>query len=179
MRESSVKIYHIVAMDENYVIAKNGRIPWKISQDLKRFRELTSCHAIIMGRVTLEFDLKNKPLPNRLNVVLSRQYDASTYPDTSLVIVDTVGKALQVCNDKGYNEVYIIGGGSIYEQTLPLVDEIRLTQVHTEVLYTENDDMVYYTNFDEQGDWTISYQKSYGEYSYIDYVRTTAVSNAS
>jgi dihydrofolate reductase len=113
-------IYHVVAVSKNGVIGKNGKLPWHFSSDLKFFKKLTTGHTVIMGRVT--FDSIGKPLPNRRNIVVSRQ--ARSVPGVEFA--PSVAEALKLA--KG-GEVFIIGGASIYKETLDLVDAIYLTHI--------------------------------------------------
>ena len=115
-------LYHVVAVSKNGVIGKDGKLPWHFSSDLKFFKNLTTGHAVIMGRKT--FDSIGKPLPNRENIVISRQAHAET---AGVKFVQSVDEALkQTRQDK----VFIIGGASIYKETAHLVDGVYLTQIH-------------------------------------------------
>lgn len=112
----------IVAMSENRVIGAKGEIPWHLPKDLKRVKELTTGHAIIMGENT--YNSIGKPLPNRLNVVMSLD---DTFNPPWVTVVRSIDEALEACQD--YNEVFIFGGGQIYELFLPYVDRIYMTFV--------------------------------------------------
>lgn len=114
----------IVAVSENDVIGKDNNLIWRLRNDLKRFKELTSGHCIIMGRKT--FESFPKPLPNRTHIVITRQKD---YKAAEGVIItnsleDAINEATQDTNP------FIIGGGEIYKQALTLVGTIELTRVH-------------------------------------------------
>lgn len=114
----------IVAVDENNAIGKDNDLIWHLSDDLKRFKELTSGNTIIMGRKT--FESFPKPLPNRKHIVITRQKDYRA-PE-GVVVVNSIKEALdKVKNDKN---PYIIGGGQIYSEALPLANKIELTRVH-------------------------------------------------
>ena len=114
-------IYHVVAVSKNGVIGKDGKLPWHFPADLKFFKNLTTGHTVIMGRKT--FDSIGKPLPNRENIVISRQ-SRSGMPGVEFVTsIDAALKRAQ----KG--EVFIIGGDSIYRETIGLVDGIYLTRI--------------------------------------------------
>ncbi|CAG7579955.1 MAG: dihydrofolate reductase [uncultured marine phage] len=116
----------IVAMSENNVIGKDNQLIWKQSDDLKRFKELTSGKPVIMGRKT--YDSIGRPLPNRLNIVVSRNKDLMI---EGCIVVDDLGKAFKKA---GYDkEVFIIGGSSIYKEAFKYASEIYLTMIHTEV----------------------------------------------
>lgn len=118
----------IVAMDEKRGIGKAGKLPWRLSSDLKRFRELTMGHHMIVGRKT--FESIGKPLPGRQTIVVTR--DASFKADGCLVAA-SVEAALALAQDRGETEVFVIGGAEIYTQTLDAADRVYLTQVHAEV----------------------------------------------
>ena len=132
-------IAHIVAASENNVIGKDNGLPWSIPEDLKWFRDRTKGRALIMGRKT--FESVGHPLPHRLNVVVTRQSDFAknlpTFPEHSPVLVtDNIDSALKICQEvapKYHNEIFIIGGGEVYKQSLNLVNTIYLTRVHTEI----------------------------------------------
>jgi dihydrofolate reductase len=128
-------IAHIVAAAKNGVIGNNGELPWRIPEDMKWFRERTRGRALIMGRKT--FEAVEHPLPNRLNVVVTRQknYVAKNPGDakTPVHVVATLEQAIDYCKAKAaqyQNEIFIIGGGEIYKQSLKFVDTIYLTRIH-------------------------------------------------
>ena len=121
-KKSSLTI--IVAAGENNAIGKNNDLIWHLSKDLKRFKELTNGHHIIMGRKT--FESFPKPLPNRTHVVITRQKDY-TAPD-GVIIVNNLADAIDASR-KDLNP-FIIGGGEIYKQAMPLVDKLEITRVH-------------------------------------------------
>lgn len=118
----------IVAMDEKRGIGKAGKLPWRLSSDLKRFRELTMGHHMIVGRKT--FESIGKPLPGRQMIVVTR--NASFKPDGCLVAA-SVQAALVAAQERGETEVFVIGGAEIYTQTLDVADRVYVTQVHAEV----------------------------------------------
>ena len=118
----------IVAMDEKRGIGKAGKLPWRLSSDLKNFRELTMGHHMIVGRKT--FDSIGKPLPGRQMIVVSR--DRGFKPEGCLV-AGSVQDALNIANERGETELFVIGGAEIYSQTLQAADRLYLTQVHAEV----------------------------------------------
>jgi len=115
-------------MDEKRGIGKDGRLPWRLSSDLKRFRELTMGHHMIVGRKT--FESIGKPLPGRQTIVVTR--NASFKPDGCLVAA-SVQAALALAQERGETEVFVIGGAEIYAQTLEVADRVYLTQIHAEV----------------------------------------------
>lgn len=122
----------IVSVSENWVIGKDNKLLWKLSSDLKNFKKLTTDRVVIMGQKTLE-SLPNGPLPNRTNIVLTDDPDYSAKDVIpSFSISDALNKARYYDGD-GDNEIFIIGGGSIYKQFLPLVNKLYLTVVHTKI----------------------------------------------
>lgn len=116
----------IVAVADNGVIGNQGAIPWRQKADMQFFRQTTSGHPIIMGRATFE-SFKNGPLPNRQNIVVTRNAD---YTALGATVVHSLEQALQAAQDA--DEVFIIGGGAIYEQSLPLATKLYITRIHAE-----------------------------------------------
>lgn len=120
-----MKISIIVAVSENGVIGKDNRLLWHLSSDLKRFKALTTGHTIVMGRNT--FLSIGKALPNRRNVVLSHTMKSGDVENVEVFdSLETFQKTIQ--NEE---EVFIIGGGKVYHQFLPLASKVYLTRVHT------------------------------------------------
>jgi dihydrofolate reductase len=118
----------IVAMDEKGGIGKNNELPWHISSDLKRFKQLTLNHHIAMGRKT--FQTIGKPLPGRVTIVISRQKD---YKPDGCVVVNTLDAAIKLADEKKETELFIIGGGEIFSQSIDIADKIYLTIVHADI----------------------------------------------
>lgn len=117
----------IVAMSQNRVIGQEGKLPWYLPADLKRFRQLTTGHSVIMGRKTFQSILARlgKPLPERKNIILTRKHDFSA---PGCTLVTSLNEALQAAKGE---EVFVIGGAQIYDLTLPLVQRLYLTLVQT------------------------------------------------
>lgn len=113
----------IVAVDLKNGIGKNNLLPWHLPADLKYFKSVTSGHPIIMGRKT--FDSIGKVLPNRKNIIISRQNDLVI---PGAIITDSLEKSFKLC--KTEEKVFVIGGAQIFQQALPLADEIYLTLIH-------------------------------------------------
>jgi dihydrofolate reductase len=114
----------IVAVSEDWGIGKNNELLWHISEDLKRFKRLTTGKSVIMGKRTWE-SLPRKPLPGRKNIVLTdNPKEAIENAITAYSIDDAIGK----CEKN--EEVFIIGGGSIYSQFMPVADRLYITHVH-------------------------------------------------
>jgi len=114
----------IVAIAKNNAIGKNNDLLWHISGDLKRFKQITTGNTLIMGRRTF-FSLPNGALPNRRNIVIT---DCPEDCCPGAELVQSIEEAIRVCDTDKEN--FIIGGGMIYTQFLPIADKIYLTQVH-------------------------------------------------
>ena len=114
-------LYHVVAVSKNGVIGKNGGLPWRFPADLKFFKHLTTGHTVIMGRKT--FDSIGKALPNRQNIVISH---GTHSPMAGVEFVTSVEAALALSAE---GDVFVIGGASIYRETLRLIDGIYLTRI--------------------------------------------------
>lgn len=113
----------IAAVAENNVLGKDNELVWHLPNDFKRFKALTTGHHIIMGRKT--FESFPKPLPNRTHIIITRQKE---YQAEGCITVDSIEKALAIC-PKDQN-VFVIGGGEIYQLALPFTDKIEITRVH-------------------------------------------------
>jgi dihydrofolate reductase len=120
-----MKITLIVAVSENNVIGRDGKLPWDLPDDLKRFRQLTKGHTVIMGRKTHESI--GRPLPDRRNIIITRQ---SEYMSDGCEVVHSLDEALALCVD---DDAFVIGGGEIYAQALVYAHRIELTRVHTDI----------------------------------------------
>lgn len=118
----------IVAVSENGVIGKNNELPWKLSSDLKRFKYYTKGKAVIMGRKT--FESIGQPLSERINIILSKK---KGYKPEKTLVFSELSDAFNFAADNNLEEVFVIGGADIYEQTFALADRIYLTKVHTTV----------------------------------------------
>lgn len=114
----------IVAISENSVIGKNGDLPWRISEDLKWFKRITLGHTLLMGRKTWE-SLPGA-LPKRENWVLS----STIQPSSTIRVFQKLQDALDAAKDR---TLFIIGGGELYRQTLPLCDELYVSEVHRSI----------------------------------------------
>nr|AIA12221.1 Dihydrofolate reductase [uncultured bacterium] len=117
----------LVAMDEKRGIGKDGGLPWRLSSDLKRFRELTMGHHIIVGRKT--FESIGRPLPGREMIIVTR---GESFAPEGCFIARSVEDAILFARDRGESELFICGGAEIYAQTLGAADRIYLTLVHAD-----------------------------------------------
>jgi dihydrofolate reductase len=118
----------VVAVGDNGAIGKDGKIPWRIPEDLKHFKNVTMGHAIIMGRKT--WDEVKRPLPGRRNLVVSRQTDLVLEGAEVFGSVEAAIDAARATDA----EPHVIGGSAIYEVALPLATRIHLTEVHRDVV---------------------------------------------
>jgi dihydrofolate reductase len=118
----------IVAMSENRVIGKDNKLPWHLPADLKHFKEITTGHFIIMGRKT--FESIGKPLPNRTNIVLSRQ---GHFQASGCHTVTSIEAAISQAQAAHEQEIFIIGGAEIYRQLLANIQRLYLTIVHCDM----------------------------------------------
>jgi dihydrofolate reductase len=126
---SGVNIALIVAMSEDGTIGDKGKIPWHISDDLKRFKRLTMGHPIIMGRKT--YESIGKPLPGRTNIILTRS--ALFIAPPGVLTFDSIGAALDRCRQQNEKLVFIVGGSDVYRQALPQAGQLFVTEVHQRV----------------------------------------------
>lgn len=119
----------IVAMSANHAIGKDNKLMWHIPEDLKRFKEITSGHHVIMGRKTYEsiIDQLGKPLPNRTSIVITRNKDYEIQEGG--IVVSSIEEAFKAAEDLGETEVFVIGGGEIYDNTVGVVDTIYMTRL--------------------------------------------------
>lgn len=120
-----MNITMIAAMAENRVIGKDNQLIWHFPDDLKRFKKLTSGHHVIMGRKT--YESMNRPLPNRVNIVISRNPD---YKAEGCLIATSLEAAVELVQDD--EQPFIIGGAEIYRLGLELAKTIELTLIHAE-----------------------------------------------
>jgi len=134
----------LVAMDEHNGIGKDNRLPWHLSADLKRFKALTMGHYLIMGRKT--YESIGRPLPGRIMVIITRSPD---YQVENCLVAHSLEEALGIAEQAGESEAFVIGGGQIFAQALPMADRIYLTRVQT---VSEAD--VFFPEFDAR-DWVV------------------------
>lgn len=123
-----MQITAIAAMSQNRVIGSDNEIPWYLQEDFKFFKKTTLNHHIIMGRKT--FESIGKPLPKRTNIVITRN---PFFIASNVITASSLENALAIAAENGETEAFIIGGGTIYQQSLPMLDKIYLTEVATEV----------------------------------------------
>lgn len=163
-----MKISLIAAVAKNNVIGKDNELTWRLPVDFKRFKSITSEHFILMGRKS--FESLDKPLPNRTHLVITRNSDYHV-PEGHFVF-DSVESAFTFCKKMNVDTLYVIGGGEIYTLTLPLADELLLTEVDA----TPEGD-AYFPEFDH-GDWKETFREFHPEdekhehsFSFVNYSR--------
>ena len=123
----------IVAASENRVIGKDNDLAWHLPDDMKFFKNSTKGHHIIMGRKNYDsIPLKYRPLPNRTNIIVSRQEGFSAI---GCIAVKSVEEGIEIARQAGDQEPFVIGGGQIYKYALEndLIDRVYLTRVHTKI----------------------------------------------
>ena len=121
----------IVAMAQNRVIGLNNQMPWHLPADLAWFKKNTLNKPVIMGRKT--FESIGRPLPNRHNIVISRQIESIDNKISNVSWVKSIDEAISFAQKQQPDEVFIIGGGNIYKQVLPLIDRLYLTHIDAEL----------------------------------------------
>jgi len=114
----------IVAFDENYIIGDQGKLIWYCPEDLKHFKSITTNNIVVMGRKT--FESIGKPLPNRINIVLSR--NVISHP--GVISMNSIQDVLNFYKERANNELFIIGGAEIYRQFYPYIDRMYITRIH-------------------------------------------------
>lgn len=132
----------LVAMDERRGIGKQGRLPWRLSKDMKRFRELTMGHHIVVGRKT--FESIGKPLAGRQMIIVTRDRD---YKVAGCFTVHSITDAIEMARAHGETELFICGGAEVYRETLDLAERIYLTEVHA-----DSDADIFFPEFNRD-DW--------------------------
>jgi len=120
-----MKVSGIVALSENGIIGKKGKIPWHLPNDLKQFRNLTEGHCVVMGRKT--YESIGRPLSNRTNIVITR----GTYP--GVVITPSFEWALEFARFQKETELFVIGGAQVYKAAEPFMARLYVTVVHTQI----------------------------------------------
>lgn len=135
----------IAALTKNRVIGKNNDLPWKLPDDMKFFMETTKGHHVILGRKNYDsIPPKFKPLPNRTNIVVTRQ---KNFKAPGCTVVDSVEKGLDIARQNKEPEAFIIGGAEIYKLGLPHTDRLYLTEIDASI-----DGDTYFPAFD-QTEW--------------------------
>jgi len=156
----------IAAIAENNAIGLNGKLLYWLPADLKRFKALTTGHTIIMGRKTFE-SLPKGALPNRRNIVLTRS--KRDFPGAE--VFPSLAQALDSCSAN--EDIYIIGGASVYAEALPLADRLCLTEVHD----TPQEADAFFPEFNHR-EWQVAFREEHEpdekhdqSFDFVDYVR--------
>lgn len=118
----------IAAVSKNGVIGKNNEVPWYLPADMRYFKNKTLNHHVIMGRKTLDSIVN--PLPKRTNIILTRD---PFFIASNVIVVHDVEEALEIAEQNGEEEVFILGGAEIYKLSLPYTDRLYITEVDVEV----------------------------------------------
>ncbi|MBV7441634.1 dihydrofolate reductase [Weeksellaceae bacterium TAE3-ERU29] len=157
------KLISIVAIAKNNVIGKDGQLIWHIPEDLKRFKNLTLGHPMIMGRKT--FESFPKPLPGRIHIVLS---STPKEDRENIIWVDSIEKAIAKAKELDNEKAFIIGGGNIYKQTMNLVDELEITKIDAyfegDTFFPEIDKNIFKLKKSEKIDIGKDFDISYNRY---------------
>ncbi|WP_246479333.1 dihydrofolate reductase [Kaustia mangrovi] len=123
------RLVYVVAAGENGVIGRDGGLPWRLSSDLRRFKEITMGKPLVMGRKT--YESIGRPLPGRDNIVVTRR---GGFAPEGVIVADSLEAALKVAEEKararGADEIAVIGGGEIFEALMDRVERIYLSRVH-------------------------------------------------
>jgi len=155
-------ISHLVALSNNFVIGVNNDLPWKLKKDLQHFSAYTQNKAIVMGRKT--FESIGRPLPNRKNIVISSSLESQE----SLEVVPNLNQAIEIANqwnkdNSAEEEIVLIGGGYVFEESKNIVNKLVLTRVECEI-----DGDVFYPQID-LSDWKEISRESYKSDSENEY----------
>ena len=155
-------ISHLVALSNNFVIGVNNDLPWKLKKDLQHFSAYTQNKAIVMGRKT--FESIGRPLPNRKNIVISSSLESQE----SLEVVPNLNQAIEVASqwnkdNLAVEEIVLIGGGYVFEESKNIVNKLVLTRVECEI-----DGDVFYPQID-LSDWKETSRESFKQDSENEY----------
>lgn len=148
----------IVAVDKNWGIGANNKLLVSIPADMKFFRQETTGKVVVMGRKTLETFPNKRPLPNRTNIVITRD---KNYQAAGAIIVHNIEQLMEELKKYEEEQIYVIGGGKVYEELLPYCNMVHVTKID----YAYEAD-TYFPNLDEKPEWQIT--QSSGEQTYFD-----------
>ncbi len=153
-----------VAVAKNRVIGGDNDLPWNFPDDLKHFKKITTGKTVLMGRKTYDsiFKRLGKPLPNRKNIVVTRNYKPEDYP-TGVLVFKSPEEAIEAMKSE---DIYIIGGAQMYAQFLNKADKMYMTHVHGE--YPGD---AFFPEVDFENDWTKIEEEPHEEYTYATYIR--------
>jgi dihydrofolate reductase len=163
----------IAVVAANHVIGRDNKLPWHQSADLKRFKALTMDHHVLMGRKT--YQELGKPLPGRVNVVIT---NSPHFAPEGVAIARSIDEAIARAEASGDEEIFIIGGGEIFRQTLHRVDRMYVTQIHADVAGD-----TFFPEFDHVNEWRLvdredfeADEKNDYPFSFLTYERAVAAS---
>jgi dihydrofolate reductase len=158
----------IVIVSSNNVIGRDNKLPWHMPADLKRFKNLTMGHHVLMGRRT--FDEIRKPLPGRVNVIITRD---PHFAAEGVALSRSIDEAINKAEAAGDLEVFLIGGGEIFNQVMHRADRMYMTRIHADI---EGD--TYFPDFDDVNEWKLieaehfeADEKNAYPYSFLTYER--------
>ena len=151
----------IAAVDSNWAIGNKNQLLVSIPADMKMFRQETTGKVVVMGRKTLESFPNQKPLPNRTNIVVTRN---KSYKVDGAIVVYSIEELLEELKKYDTNDIYIIGGETIYRQMLPYADVCHITKIDREY---EAD--AYFPNLDEMDNWEITGDSDEQTYFDLEY----------
>lgn len=152
----------IVAVDKNWAIGYQNKLLVRIPEDMRFFRDKTNGKAVIMGRNTLESFPSGRPLKNRTNIVITSDRD---YKVPDVTVVNSIEEALEEAGKFKSEDVFVIGGASIYKQMLPFCDVAYVTKIDYE--YQAD---TYFPNLDNMKDWVLACESD--EHTYYDLAYT-------
>lgn len=152
----------IVAVDKNWAIGYKNELLVRIPNDHKHFREETTGKVVVLGRKTLETFPQGQPLKNRTNIILSRNKD---YKVKDAIVVHSIDELKEELNKYNSEDIYIIGGESVYREMLPYCDVAHVTKIDRE--YQAD---AYFPNLEETGEWEITADSEEQTYFDIEYV---------
>jgi dihydrofolate reductase len=139
----------IVAVDEKNGIGKSGGLPWRLPSDLKRFKKITMGHHLLMGRKT--YETIGRPLPGRVMIIVTRKKD---YHPEGCIIVNSIEEGIDHANRKNESELFIIGGGEIFTETIEFAGKIYLTTVHADTMAD-----IFFPGY-EMSNWTVLHKEA-------------------
>lgn len=152
----------IASADQNWAIGKDNQLLVRIPDDMKRFRQMTTGNVVVMGRKTLESFPNQAPLKDRVNIVMTRNMD---YQPKGVVIVHSVEELKKELEKYDTNDVFVIGGDSIYKQLLDMCDTAHITKI--DYAYAADS---YFPNLQEREDWQMVEESE--EQTYFDVIYT-------
>jgi len=123
-----MQISMVVAVSDNNAIGGGGALLWRLPKDMEHFKKITMGHHVLMGRKTWEsIPAKFRPLPGRVNLIVTRQKD---FKAEGAIVVKSLDEGIELAQKAGEHELMVIGGGEIYKQVFPKTDKVYLTKVH-------------------------------------------------